>query len=114
MDCIVPILDSKQGVCVCVALEKLGLYAMALVAYCRTITSVFEVYSYSYFCVLYIELTLTLADTYLILQKDDIKANMERRKLHLQKLLADSQDKVERHLAGEQGVFQGEEVRLGT
>ncbi|KAI2503540.1 hypothetical protein MHU86_10922 [Fragilaria crotonensis] len=42
--------------------------------------------------------------------KDDIKANMERRKLHLQKMLADSQDKVERHLAGEQGVFQGEET----
>lgn len=36
---------------------------------------------------------------------------MERRKVHLQKMLADSQDKVERHLAGEQGVFQGEEVR---
>jgi hypothetical protein len=35
---------------------------------------------------------------------------MERRKVHLQKMLADSQDKVERHLAGEQ-VLEGDEVR---
>ena len=44
------------------------------------------------------------------LQMEDIKANMDRRKAQLQKMLAESQDKVARHLAGEQ-VFDDQEVR---
>ena len=44
------------------------------------------------------------------LQKEEIIANMERRKEQLQRMLEESKDKLTRHLAGEH-VFEDDEVR---
>jgi hypothetical protein len=67
MDCFVPIVDSKQGVCVCVALEKLGLYGS-----CHILQNSYQCISSAQLFLLFIrciefKLTLTLAYTHFTL-----------------------------------------------
>jgi hypothetical protein len=52
---------------------------------------------------------IVVAETRFSRQRDDIVRNMERRRMMLEKMIAESKDKVARHLAGEQ-VFGDDEV----